>query len=41
MKPETLERIGLTQGESRTYLALLGLGQTTTGPIVEKSGVST
>ena len=41
MKPEILERIGLTQGESRIYLALLDLGQSTTGPIVEKSGVST
>lgn len=41
MKPETLERIGFTQGEARIYLALLDLGQSTTGPIVEKSGVST
>ena len=41
MKPETLEKIGLTQGESKIYLALLVVGQSTTGPIVEKSGVST
>ncbi|MBD3313620.1 hypothetical protein GF345_04215 [Candidatus Woesearchaeota archaeon] len=41
MKPETLERIGMTPGESRIYLALLDLGQSTTGPIVERSGVST
>ena len=41
MGPEILQRIGLTQGEAKTYLALLDLGQTTTGPIVEKSGVST
>jgi sugar-specific transcriptional regulator TrmB len=36
-----LERIGLTPGESKIYLALLGLGPSTTGPIVTKSRVST
>lgn len=41
MKTETLERIGLTPGEAKIYLALLDIGQSTTGPIVEKSGVST
>lgn len=41
MKPEILEKIGLTPGESKIYLALLDLGQATTGPIVDKSGVST
>lgn len=41
MDPKTLERIGLTKGESKVYLALLKLGQTTTGPIVKKSGVTT
>lgn len=41
MDAETLERIGLTPGESKIYLALLGLGQSTTGPIVEESRVST
>lgn len=41
MNPEILERIGLTPGEAKIYLALLDLGQTTTGPIVDKSGVST
>lgn len=41
MKPETLEKAGLTRGEAKTYSALLNLGQSTTGPIVEKSGVST
>lgn len=41
MKPGTLEKIGLTHGESKIYLALLDTGQSTTGPIVEKSGVST
>lgn len=41
MNIDTLVNIGLTQGEAKTYLALLNLGQSTTGPIVEKSGVST
>jgi sugar-specific transcriptional regulator TrmB len=36
-----LRKIGLTKGESKVYLALLGLGQTTTGPIVKKAGVTT
>lgn len=37
---EILEKIGLTKGESRVYLALLELGSSTTGHIVEKSRVS-
>ena len=41
MQSETLEKIGLTHGEAKTYLALLETGQSTTGPIVEKSQVST
>jgi len=41
MNIEILQRIGLTAGESKVYLALLKLGQTTTGPIVKKSGVTT
>ncbi len=41
MEPEILEKIGLTRGEAKVYLALLDLGQSTTGPIVEKSSVST
>lgn len=41
MQLEVLERVGLTKGEAKTYVALLELGQTTTGPIVEKSGLST
>lgn len=41
MDAKILEKIGFTPGESKIYLALLGLGQSTTGPIVEKSGVST
>jgi sugar-specific transcriptional regulator TrmB len=35
-----LEQIGLTEGESKVYLALLSLGSTTSGPIVKKSGIS-
>lgn len=41
MEIETLQKIGLTRGESKVYFALLTLGQTTTGPIVKKSGVTT
>lgn len=35
-----LERIGLTKGESKVYLALLELRSSTTGKIIEKSRVS-
>ncbi|MEM2137654.1 MAG: helix-turn-helix domain-containing protein [Candidatus Anstonellaceae archaeon] len=35
-----LSEAGLTEGEARVYLALLELGPSTTGPIVEKSGVA-
>ena len=35
-----LSQAGLTDGESRAYLALLELGPSTTGPIVDRSGVS-
>ncbi len=35
-----LRAAGLTDGESRVYLALLQLGETTTGPIVEQSQIS-
>jgi len=37
---EELKRIGLTDGESRAYLALLKLGSSTVGPIVKESGIS-
>ena len=37
---ELLEEIGLTKSEIKVYLALLELGSSTTGPIVEKSGAS-
>ena len=36
---EILSDIGLSKWESQTYLALLNLGQTTTGPLVKKSEV--
>lgn len=35
-----LKNIGLTNGEIRVYLALIKLGPSTSGPIVDKSGVS-
>lgn len=35
-----LFRIGLTEGESKVYLALLELGSSTVGPIVKKAGVA-
>ncbi|MFH1440247.1 MAG: helix-turn-helix domain-containing protein [Candidatus Woesearchaeota archaeon] len=37
---ETLKSIGLTPGEAKVYTALIGLGTSTVGPIIEKSGVS-
>jgi len=41
MKEEALIRnAGLTEGETKVYLALLKLGSSTTGPIIEKSGVA-
>mgnify|MGYP001617518075 FL=1 len=36
---ELLSNIGLTERESKVYLALLELGSTTTGPLVKKSKV--
>jgi len=35
-----IEDAGLTEGEAKVYMALLKLGSSTTGPIVEKSGVA-
>ncbi len=35
-----LLKIGLTEGESKVYLALLELGSSTVGPIVKKAGVA-
>ncbi|MDP3742613.1 MAG: helix-turn-helix domain-containing protein [Candidatus Micrarchaeota archaeon] len=40
MNTKILEEIGLTQGEIKVYLALIGLGEKTIGPIVDESGVS-
>jgi predicted transcriptional regulator len=41
MDIELFKKIGLTEGETKVYLALLKLGQSTTGPIVRKAGVTT
>lgn len=40
MDIKALERIGLTKSEIRVYLALLKLGQTTAGPIVNEAKVT-
>ncbi len=40
MDTKALQNIGLTDGEIRVYLALLKLGPSTTGPITDKSKVS-
>ena len=40
MNTQPLKEIGLTEGEIKVYVALVGIGETTTGPIVEESGVS-
>ncbi|MEK6926603.1 MAG: helix-turn-helix domain-containing protein [Nanoarchaeota archaeon] len=40
MDTKILEDLGLTPGEIKVYLALVGLGETTTGPISEESEVS-
>jgi len=37
---ETLKIIGLTEGEAKVYMALLALGSSTVGHIIEKSGIS-
>ena len=39
MKAETLEGMGLTKGEAKVYVALLELGETTTGAITDRSQV--
>ena len=41
MNTQTLQNIGLTDGEIRVYLALIKLGPSTSGPITDKSKVST
>lgn len=40
MNPSLLEHLGLTVGESKVYLSLLKLGQTSAGPIVKTAGIS-
>src|SRR3989338_3370224 len=40
MDTSILKEIGLTDSEIKVYLALLELGSSTAGPIVEKSGVA-
>jgi len=40
MNIEPLRELGLTEGEIKVYLALTKLGETTSGPIVDESGVS-
>ncbi len=40
MDTSVLKSAGLTEGESKVYLALLELGPSTSGPIVERSGVA-
>ncbi len=39
MDTKILENVGFTKGEIRVYLALLELGETTTGPVIKKSGL--
>lgn len=40
MIKNTLKEIGLTEGETKVYLALLELGNSSTGKITQKSGIS-
>ncbi len=40
MDIEPLRKLGLTDGEIKVYLALIRLGETTSGPIVDESGIS-
>jgi len=40
MDLSTLKEAGLTDGEIKVYLAMLELGSSTTGPIIEKSGIA-
>jgi len=40
MDTSALKEAGLTDGETRVYLALLELGSSTVGPILEKSGIT-
>lgn len=40
MNTKVLETLGLTPGEIKVYIALVRLGETTSGPIIEESKVS-
>lgn len=40
MDTDALEKIGLTKGESKVYMALLKTGASSAGPLVKESGVS-
>ena len=40
MDTEPLRQLGLTEGEIKVYLALVRIGETTSGPLVDESGVS-
>jgi predicted transcriptional regulator len=40
MLENKLKELGLTDGEAKTYLALLEIGPSTVGPIVKKAGIS-
>ncbi|PIN77564.1 hypothetical protein COV15_01815 [Candidatus Woesearchaeota archaeon CG10_big_fil_rev_8_21_14_0_10_34_12] len=40
METKNLEEIGLTKGESKVYLSLLKIGETTTGKIIEEAQIS-
>ncbi len=40
MKYEILQEIGLTESEAKVYLSLLDLGNSTTGPIIQKAGIA-
>jgi sugar-specific transcriptional regulator TrmB len=40
MEANELEKFGLTEGESRVYLALLKIGKSTIGDIIKEAQVS-
>lgn len=40
MNTSSLREAGLTEGEVKAYLALLEIGSSTTGPIIEKTGIA-
>ena len=39
MLQKELQSLGLTEGEAKAYVALLGLGSSTVGPIAKKSSI--